>query len=127
MQGKANLLDRQDTQRYEEEIDIGLTVVLHRSDFCSSLSLPLCKLLYFFRLIGKGFPNVEDLENWHGKALGAQAAPAVEACQKLIVNPGPHGLSPLKVIDDAPHFTLPEVKLNAPPNYKLGDKVGYQG
>lgn len=72
---------------------------------------------------GKGFPNVEDLENWHGKPLGPQAAAAIEACTKRIVNPGPHGIKPLAVVDDAPHFTIPVIKLDTPPNYKLGDKV----
>lgn len=66
---------------------------------------------------------MEDLENWHGKPLGAQSEAAIEACKAAIVNPGPHGLKPLEVIDDAPHFTLPVVQLNFPPNYKLGDKV----
>ncbi len=72
---------------------------------------------------GKGFPNVENLENWHGKPLGAQAQAALDACQKAIVNTGDHGLHPLPVIDDAPKFVIPDIKLSEPPNYKLGDKV----
>lgn len=72
---------------------------------------------------GKGFPNVEDLENWHGKPLGAQTENALKACEQAIVNKGDHGLKPLSIIDDAPHFTLPTVQLCEPPNYKLGDKV----
>jgi transketolase len=79
--------------------------------------------MLLYHLSGKGFPNVEDLENWHGKPLGAQAEPAIAACKAAIVNPGPHGLTPNPVVDDAPHFTLPQVKLNSPPDYKLGEKV----
>ncbi len=72
---------------------------------------------------GRGFPGVEDLENWHGKALGAQAEAAIAACNALIVNKGPHGVKPKPIVDDAPNFTLPKVCLNEPPNYKLGEKV----
>lgn len=73
--------------------------------------------------IGRGFPNVEDLENWHGKALGDQAAAAVAACEKRIVEKGPHGIAPKPITDDAPAFNIPTIKLSEPPNYKLGDKV----
>ena len=77
--------------------------------------------------IGKGFPNVENLENWHGKPLGAQAAAAIEACQNRITNLGPHNIKPLAITDDAPKFTIPVVKLDTPPNYKIGDKVRRPG
>ena len=66
---------------------------------------------------------MEDLENWHGKPLGAQTEAGIEACKKSIKEPGPHGVKPLPIVDDAPHFTLPTVKLDTPPNYKLGEKV----
>lgn len=68
---------------------------------------------------------MEDLENWHGKALGAQADAAVKACEERIVNKGPHGITPKPITDDAPKFDIPTVKLSEPPNYKLGDKVTY--
>lgn len=74
-------------------------------------------------LKGKYFPEVEDLDNWHGKPLGKKAGLALENVKKMITNPGPHGLRPLDIIDDAPHFDLPQVKLSEPPNYKLGDKI----
>ncbi len=51
------------------------------------------------------------------------AKPAIEAVSKLIVNKGPHNQVPLEVIDDAPKVTFPVVKLDTPPNYKLGEKV----
>ena len=74
--------------------------------------------------IGKGFPDIEDQENWHGKPLGAKAESSLAACKAAIQNQGPHGLKPLAIIDDAPHFTIPEIKLSSPPDYKLGEKVG---
>lgn len=76
-------------------------------------------------LTGRGYPGIEDEENWHGKALGAKAAEAIEACKKLIQNPGPHGLKPLDIIDDAPEIKIPQITLSEPPNYKLGDKASF--
>lgn len=31
---------------------------------------------------GKMFPNIEDLENWHGKALGDRAADVIKVKKK---------------------------------------------
>lgn len=75
-------------------------------------------------MLGKGFPNVEDQENWHGKPLGKNSAAALEAVNKAIVNPGPHGITPQPFVDDCPKVEFPEVKLSEPPNYNKGDKVG---
>ena len=47
----------------------------------------------------------------------------MKACEDKIVNKGPHGVSPKPIVDDAPKFDLPTVKLSEPPNYKLGNKV----
>lgn len=77
--------------------------------------------------VGKHFPEVEDLDNWHGKPLTSKAQLALEAVKKLITQPGPHGLKPLPIQDDAPKVTFPQVTLSKPPNYKLGDKVRDEG
>lgn len=69
------------------------------------------------------FPEVEDLDNWHGKPLGKKAGLALEAVKKMITQPGPHGLSPLPIQDDAPKVSFPKVTLSEPPKYKIGDKV----
>lgn len=81
---------------------------------------PTCLVAKTFK--GKGFPNVENLENWHGKPLGPQSQAALDACKAAIVNREPHGLKPLEVVDDAPKFTFPDIKLASPPNYPLGKK-----
>lgn len=31
---------------------------------------------------GKGFPGIEDLENWHGKALGGDAEKIIKVCKR---------------------------------------------
>ena len=72
---------------------------------------------------GKYYPNVEDLDNWHGKPLGKQSAAALEAVGKLITQPGPHGLTPLPFKDDAPKIAFPQVTLSSPPDYEMGKKV----
>ncbi|KRZ74923.1 Transketolase [Trichinella papuae] len=76
---------------------------------------------------GFGIPKVEDQENWHGKALGKEAAAALEAINSRIKNLDRHKLSinlpridpsnPLK----ANNFS--SVQLSEPPNYKIGEKV----
>ena len=73
---------------------------------------------------GKYFPGVEDLDNWHGKPLGKQSAASLEAVKALIKDSEPHGLTPRPIKYDAPKIVVPTVKLNEPPNYKMGEKVG---
>ncbi|XP_071497384.1 transketolase-like isoform X1 [Diadema antillarum] len=70
---------------------------------------------------GKGCPDVEDLENWHGKALGDKAEIALETISKLITNKGPHGITPPSSAPLADNDLT--VSLNEPPNYELGAKV----
>lgn len=70
---------------------------------------------------GKGVPGVEDLEGYHGKALGEKGKAAVELIKKSIVNDS-LSLRPQPVTDDAPAVDL-TVKLSEPPNYKIGDKI----
>ncbi|EDV24065.1 Transketolase [Trichoplax sp. H2] len=72
-------------------------------------------------LKGKGIPNIEDEENWHGKALGAKADEAIAAISSLISDS--QLPQPQPVIDDAPGVNINEITLSEPPNYKLGDKV----
>lgn len=83
------------------------------------------QLLFYFS-IGKGFPNVEDLLDWHGKPLGDKAESALAAVNGRIKNHGPHGIKPLPFVDDAPKVDLTKVKLSEPPNYKIGGKVSTQ-
>lgn len=73
---------------------------------------------------GKNFPNIEDLENWHGKALGGKSDEVIKHLSTLIKNHGPLGLRPQKpLVDDAPIVDITNVKLDTPPNYKDGDLI----
>ncbi|XP_044765995.1 transketolase-like protein 2 [Coccinella septempunctata] len=73
---------------------------------------------------GKNFPKIEDLENWHGKALGDQADRVIQHLQGLLKNPGPSQIHPLKPLkDDAPAVDITNIKLASPPSYKIGELV----
>ncbi|XP_071541574.1 transketolase isoform X1 [Panulirus ornatus] len=73
---------------------------------------------------GRGFPSIEDEENWHGKPLGGKADEILNEVQALIKNPGPNNLVPQKPLhEDAPVVDITNIKLSSPPNYNKGDKV----
>ncbi|KAE8752288.1 hypothetical protein FOCC_FOCC001081 [Frankliniella occidentalis] len=74
-------------------------------------------------LKGKGFPEIEDKEKWHGTVLGAKTDAVIAHVQKQIKNTGAALLKPQKPLkDDAPAVNL-AVKLSSPPAYKLGDAI----
>ena len=79
--------------------------------------------MHFYCYPGKGFPDVEDELNWHGKPLGPKYEASIAAVKALIKNQGPHGVKPLAFKDDAPKVDISKVHLSEQPNYKLGDKV----
>lgn len=73
---------------------------------------------------GKGFPNIEDLENWHGKPLGDKADATIKHLTSLLKNAGPLQLHPQKpLVEDAPVVNITNIKLSSPPDYKLGQTV----
>ncbi|XP_017879291.1 transketolase-like protein 2 isoform X1 [Ceratina calcarata] len=73
---------------------------------------------------GKYFPNIEDLENWHGKPLGTKANEVIQHLTGMLKNSGPLGLHPQKpLVDDVPAVDISNIKLASPPSYKLGEQV----
>ncbi|GAB0099150.1 transketolase [Sergentomyia squamirostris] len=73
---------------------------------------------------GKFFPNIEDLENWHGKPLGDLADSVIKHLAGLINNTGPLQIAPQAPLkDDAPIVDISNIQLASPPNYKLGEAV----
>ncbi|KAJ6219519.1 hypothetical protein RDWZM_005331 [Blomia tropicalis] len=70
---------------------------------------------------GKGFPDIEDKLNWHGKPLGDKSQEIIDAISKLIKSDSTT-LKPSEPSFVAPVADL-SVKLCEPPNYKLGQKV----
>ncbi|KAG5682315.1 hypothetical protein PVAND_011674 [Polypedilum vanderplanki] len=72
---------------------------------------------------GKYFPNIEDLENWHGKPLGANAEAVIKHLESLIKNKGALTLQAQSPLDEPPTVSLSDVTLSSPPAYKLGEQV----
>merc|ERR1712002_743829 len=67
-----------------------------------------------------GFPDIEDLMNWHGKALGDRAASVVSHVESLITN---HGVTPTSIpgpVLDCPTVNIRGLALSDPPAYQLG-------
>ncbi|BES91483.1 transketolase [Nesidiocoris tenuis] len=71
---------------------------------------------------GKHFPNIEDLENWHGKPLGTAAKGVLEHLNSLIRNKNV-SLKPKPVTDDAPKVSISNIRLSAPPDYEPNAKI----
>ncbi|CAG7722278.1 unnamed protein product [Allacma fusca] len=72
---------------------------------------------------GRGFPGIEDQENWHGKPLGTESEAVITTIRNLIKNNGPTALIPSKPVEEAPVANISDIKLASPPNYKLGDSI----
>lgn len=72
---------------------------------------------------GKFFPNIEDLDNWHGKPLGEHAETVIKHLEGLIKNKGALNLQPQSPVNNAPEVSISNIALSTPPAYKLGEQV----
>lgn len=70
---------------------------------------------------GKGFPNIEDKDNWHGKPLGAEGDKIIAHLEKLLSSPK----TTLKPKVPTNLLPVPDlsVKLSEPPLYSAEAKV----
>jgi len=82
---------------------------------------PTCLIAKTFK--GKYFPDIEDLMNWHGKALGDKAAGVVAHVTSLMKNPSvtPSRIAP--PVLDCPISDIKGITLASPPEYKLGQTL----
>jgi len=85
------------------------------------LDKPTCIIAKTFK--GKYFPDIENLMNWHGKALGDKAASVVQHVESLIKNPGVKPSNIPAPIMDSPNVDITGVTLADPPAYNVGDKL----
>jgi len=87
----------------------------------SVLDKPTCLIAKTFK--GKYFPDIENLMNWHGKALGDKSASVVKHVESLMKNPAvkPTNIQPPTM--DAPNVDITGVSLSEAPAYNLGDKL----
>lgn len=73
---------------------------------------------------GRGFPEIEDADNWHGKPLGDKSDSVIAKLNGEIKNKGPSTLHPQKpLVEDAPSVNISNITLSEPPAYKKGEKV----
>lgn len=70
---------------------------------------------------GRGFPDIEDNDNWHGKPLGATGEKIIEQLQSLLSSPK----TTLKPKAPKQQVGVPDlaVKLSEPPSYATDAKV----
>lgn len=88
----------------------------------STLGKPTAILAKTYK--GYKFPTISDELDWHGKPLGAKADEVIHAIEQQM-QPGtstgvPHIAEP---VDDAPEVNIDDVRLSAPPAYKMGEMV----
>jgi len=82
---------------------------------------PTCLIAKTFK--GKYFPEIEDLMNWHGKALGAKSDEVIQHVESLIKNPDVKPSNILPPVMDAPAVDITNVAMSGPPAYELGQKL----
>merc|ERR1719192_1897126 len=82
---------------------------------------PTCLIAKTFK--GKYFPEIEDLMNWHGKALGAKSEAVIQHVESLIKNPAVKPTCIQPAVMDAPAVDISSVSMSYPPSYNLGDKL----
>lgn len=83
---------------------------------------PTCLLAKTFK--GRGIPQIEDADDWHGRALGTGKSDSVLAAIKgQLAYAGAHGLRPGMPADTLPEIPFGSVKMPDMPTYKLGEKV----
>ncbi|XP_058807688.1 transketolase isoform X3 [Phymastichus coffea] len=73
---------------------------------------------------GKNFVNIEDLDNWHGKAIiGSQGQEIIKNIQAMLKTPAPFDRKIAAPVEDAPKISITNIKLDTPPSYKIGEQV----
>ncbi|XP_004478778.2 transketolase-like protein 2 [Dasypus novemcinctus] len=74
---------------------------------------------------GRGIPNIEDAENWHGKPLPQERADAIIKLIKSQIQTN-RTLIPKPPVGDSPEVSITNIKMTSPPAYKLGEKIATQ-
>lgn len=72
---------------------------------------------------GRDFPGIEDLENWHGKPLGAHSERVVQHLKSLIKTKGQLKFTIRPPTQTVPPNNISNIRLESPPNYKQGDSI----
>ncbi|CAH6787004.1 Tktl2 [Phodopus roborovskii] len=71
---------------------------------------------------GRGIPNIEDAENWHGKPIPKDSADRIVKLIESQIQTN-RNLTPKSPVEDSPQISIPDIKMTSLPAYKLDDKV----
>ena len=74
---------------------------------------------------GRGIPNVEDAENWHGKPMPKEKADEIIRLIESQIQTN-RNLLPKPPVEDSPPVSITNIKMTCLPDYKVGDKVATQ-
>ncbi|KAL1505480.1 hypothetical protein ABEB36_005043 [Hypothenemus hampei] len=72
---------------------------------------------------GRDFPDIEDREGWHGKPLGQETDRVLQYLQGVLVNKGKLNYTIPPPTYNIPLVNIHNIKLQSPPNYKIGDSL----
>ncbi|XP_051025911.1 transketolase-like protein 2 [Acomys russatus] len=71
---------------------------------------------------GRGIPDVEDAENWHGKPMPKDRADGIVKLIESQIQTN-RTLTPKAPVEDSPQISISNIETTSPPAYKLGDMV----
>lgn len=71
---------------------------------------------------GRGIPNIEDAENWHGKPMPKERADAIIKLIESQIQTN-RNLMPKPPVEDSPQISITNIKMTSLPTYKAGDKI----
>ncbi|XP_037687425.1 transketolase-like protein 2 [Choloepus didactylus] len=71
---------------------------------------------------GRGIPNIEDEENWHGKPMPQETADAIIKLIKSQIQTN-RNLIPKAPVEDSPQISITNIKMTSPPAYEFGEKI----
>ena len=62
------------------------------------------------------------MDNWHGKPMAAKTADAIAAIKSIIVDESAH-IDPILPTNDLDEVDISNIRLDTPPDYKLGELI----
>ncbi|XP_023570474.1 transketolase-like protein 2 isoform X2 [Octodon degus] len=71
---------------------------------------------------GRGIPNIEDAENWHGKPMPKERADAIIKLIESQIQTN-RTLTPKAPTEDSPQINISNIKMTSLPTYKVGEKI----
>ncbi|XP_057582950.1 transketolase-like protein 2 [Hippopotamus amphibius kiboko] len=74
---------------------------------------------------GRGIPDVEDAENWHGKPMPKERAQEITRLIESQIQTN-RNLIPKPPVEGSPQLSITNIKMTWLPDYKVGDRIATQ-